>query len=177
MKVYNRQFVARTATTDRVMRTTDREYVHTTVSLNKKHNERDDEMVQLKKIILQQTARHSQEYNSDKLLGHKGLYFTDLSLVTIYSLWYKKRYKSQLSTIPVQRCGCCCCCTGTENRIFDRKICIQIFRKETQPNSSLKPLRWMTNAFVLPFEAGISRKWYVQWKMKTPQRDASIFLC
>ena len=33
MKVYNRQFVARTATTDRVMRTTDREYVHTTVSL------------------------------------------------------------------------------------------------------------------------------------------------
>ena len=101
MKVYNRQFVARTATTDRVMRTTDREYVHTTVSLNKKHNERDDEMVQLKKIILKQTARHSQEYNSDKLLGHKGLYFTDLSLVTIYSLWYKKRYKSQLSTIPV----------------------------------------------------------------------------
>ena len=33
MKVYNRQFVARTATTDRVMRTTDREYVYTTVSL------------------------------------------------------------------------------------------------------------------------------------------------
>ena len=59
MKVYNRQFVARTATTDRVMRTTDREYVHTTVSLNKKHNERDDEMVQLTKIILKQTARHS----------------------------------------------------------------------------------------------------------------------
>ena len=97
MKVYNRQFVARTATTDRVMRTTDREYVHTTVSLNKKLIERDDEMVQLKKIILKQTARHSQ----DKLLGHKGLYFSDLSLVTIYSLWYKKRYKSQLSTIPV----------------------------------------------------------------------------
>ena len=58
MKVYNRQFVARTATTDRVMRTTDREYVHTTVSLNKKHNERDDEMVQLTKMILKQTARH-----------------------------------------------------------------------------------------------------------------------
>ena len=58
MKVYNRQFVARTATTDRVMRTTDREYVHTTVSLNKKHNERDNEMVQLTKIILKQTARH-----------------------------------------------------------------------------------------------------------------------
>ena len=59
MKVYNRQFVARTATTDRVMRTTDREYVHTTVSLNKKHNERDNEMVQLTKIILKQTARHN----------------------------------------------------------------------------------------------------------------------
>ena len=59
MKVYNRQFVARTATTDRVMRTTDREYVHTTVSLNKKHNERDDEMVQLTKMILKQTARNT----------------------------------------------------------------------------------------------------------------------
>ena len=59
MKVYNRQFVARTATTDRVMRTTDREYVHTTVSLSKKHNERDNEMVQLTKIILKQTARHT----------------------------------------------------------------------------------------------------------------------
>ena len=59
MKVYNRQFVARTATTDRVMRTTDREYVHTTVSLNKKHNESDNEMVQLTKIILKQTARHT----------------------------------------------------------------------------------------------------------------------
>ena len=58
MKVYNRQFVARTATTDRVMRTTDREYVHTTVSLNKKHNEKDNDMVQLTKIILKQTARH-----------------------------------------------------------------------------------------------------------------------
>ena len=58
MKVYDRQFVARTATTDRVMRTTDREYVHTTVSLNKKHNERENEMVQLTKIILKQTARH-----------------------------------------------------------------------------------------------------------------------
>ena len=58
MKVYNRQFVARTATTDRVMRTTDREYVHTTVSLNKKIIERDNEMVQLTKIILKQTARH-----------------------------------------------------------------------------------------------------------------------
>ena len=33
MKVYNRQFVAHTATTDRVMGTTDREYVYTTVSL------------------------------------------------------------------------------------------------------------------------------------------------
>ena len=52
MKVYNRQFVARTATTDR-------EYVRTTVSLNKKHNERDDEMVQLTKMILKQTARHT----------------------------------------------------------------------------------------------------------------------
>ena len=61
MKVYNRQFVARTATTDRVMRTTDRGYVHTTVSLNKKHNERDNEMVQLTKIILKQTARHRAE--------------------------------------------------------------------------------------------------------------------
>ena len=59
MKVYNRQFVARTATTDRVMRTTDREYVHTTVSQNKKRNERDNEMVQLTKMILKQTARHS----------------------------------------------------------------------------------------------------------------------
>ena len=59
MKVYNRQFVARTATTDRVMRTTDREYVHTTVSLNKEHNERDNEMVQLTKMILKQTARHT----------------------------------------------------------------------------------------------------------------------
>ena len=59
MKVYNRQFVARTATTDRVMRTTDREYVHTTVSLNKKLIERDNEMVQLTKIILKQTARHN----------------------------------------------------------------------------------------------------------------------
>ena len=58
MKVYNRQFVARTATTDRVMRTTDREYVHTTVSQNKKLIERDNEMVQLTKIILKQTARH-----------------------------------------------------------------------------------------------------------------------
>ena len=58
MKVYNRQFVARTATTDRVMLTTDREYVHTTVSLNKKHNESDNEMVQLTKIILKQTAHH-----------------------------------------------------------------------------------------------------------------------
>ena len=47
-------------TTDRVMRTTDREYVHTTVSLNKKHNESDNEMVQLTKIILKQTARHTQ---------------------------------------------------------------------------------------------------------------------
>jgi len=71
-----------------------------------------------------------------------------------------QRYQSQ-------RCGCCCC-TGTENRIFGRKIRIQIFRKETQPNSSVKPLRWMTNAFVLPFEAGISRKW---WKMKTPHKE------
>ena len=59
MKVYNRQFVARTATTDRVMRTTDREYVHTTVSQNKKRNERDNEMVQLTKMILKQTARHT----------------------------------------------------------------------------------------------------------------------
>ena len=42
------------------MRTTDREYVHTTVSLNKKHNESDNEMVQLTKIILKQTARHSE---------------------------------------------------------------------------------------------------------------------
>ena len=58
-KVYNRQFVARTVTTDRVMRTTDREYVHTTVTLNKKHNEKDNEMVQLTKIILKQTARHT----------------------------------------------------------------------------------------------------------------------
>ena len=33
MKVYNRQFVVRVGTTDRVMRTTDREYVYTTVSL------------------------------------------------------------------------------------------------------------------------------------------------
>ena len=33
MKVYNRQFVARTATTDRVMFTTDRQNVYTTVSL------------------------------------------------------------------------------------------------------------------------------------------------
>ena len=57
-KVYNRQFVARTVTTDRVMRTTDREYVHTTVTLNKKHNEKDNEMVQRTKIILKQTARH-----------------------------------------------------------------------------------------------------------------------
>ena len=48
-KVYNRQFVARTVTTDRAMRTTDREYVHTTVTLNKKHNEKDNEMVQLTK--------------------------------------------------------------------------------------------------------------------------------
>ena len=56
MKVYNRQFVARTATTDRVMRTTDREYVHTTV-----HNEKDNEMVQLTKIILKQTARHNEQ--------------------------------------------------------------------------------------------------------------------
>ena len=34
MKVYNRQFVVRIGTTDRVMRTTDREYVYTTVSLS-----------------------------------------------------------------------------------------------------------------------------------------------
>ena len=40
MKVYNRQFVARTATTDRVMRTTDREYVYTTVSLSGAPNDR-----------------------------------------------------------------------------------------------------------------------------------------
>ena len=33
MKVYNRQFVVRIGRTDRVMRTTDREYVYTTVSL------------------------------------------------------------------------------------------------------------------------------------------------
>ena len=40
------------------MRTTDREYVHTTVTLNKKHDEKDNKMVQLTKIILKQTARH-----------------------------------------------------------------------------------------------------------------------
>ena len=34
MKVYNRQFVARTATTDRVMRTTDREYLYHSISMN-----------------------------------------------------------------------------------------------------------------------------------------------
>ena len=34
MKVYNRQFVVRIGRTDRVMRTTDREYVYTTVSLS-----------------------------------------------------------------------------------------------------------------------------------------------
>ena len=70
MKVSNRQFVARTATTDRVMRTTDREYVHTTVSLNKKHNERDNEMVQLTKIILKQTARHNSRYCPPKFHFH-----------------------------------------------------------------------------------------------------------
>ena len=43
------------------MRTTDREYVHTTVSLNKKLIERDNEMVQLTKMILKQTARHTAE--------------------------------------------------------------------------------------------------------------------
>ena len=78
MKVYNRQFVARTATTDRVMRTTDREYVHTTVSLNKKHNERDNEMVQLTKIILKQTARHSHmkvSFRAMRNIGHAAKYF------------------------------------------------------------------------------------------------------
>ena len=41
------------------MRTTDKEYVDTTVTLNKNHNEKDNEMVQRTKIILKQTARHN----------------------------------------------------------------------------------------------------------------------
>ena len=75
MKVYNRQFVALTATTDRVMRTTDREYVHTTVSLNKKHNERDNEMVQLTKIILKQTASHTVVYSTTSRASSSSTWF------------------------------------------------------------------------------------------------------
>ena len=75
MEVYNRQFGARTATTDRVMRTTDREYVHTTVSLNKKDNERDNEMVQLTKIILKQTASHTVVYSTTSRASSSSTWF------------------------------------------------------------------------------------------------------